>query len=117
MNRYNIGMKLDADPTVIFAVKKSTGNFDTIIKRVLYKDLKTDSPYNTYINAGLPPGPIAMPDISSIDAVLNYEDHDYFYFVSDVQNFGYHKFAENLRQHNNNKKEYVAWLQEKNINR
>ena len=110
MNRINNGWKLDADPTVIFAIKKKSNNFDTIIKRVLYKDLTLDSPYNTYLYGGLPPGPIFMPDISSIDAVLNYEDHDYFFFVADVENFGYHKFAETLAQHNRNKQEYVRWI-------
>ncbi len=117
MNRINNGWKLDADPTVIYAIKDKLGDFDTIIKRVLYKDLTIDSPYNTYLYKELPPGPIAMPDISSIDAVLNYEDHDYFYFVADVQNFGYHKFAKNLSQHNANKREYVRWINKQKINR
>lgn len=117
MNRLNRGMKLDADPTVIYAIKHKTQNFDTIIKRVLYKDLKTKSPYNTYLNRGLPPGPIAMPDISSIEAVLDYEDHDYLYFVADVENFGYHMFAETLRGHNRNKRSYIKWLKEQNITR
>lgn len=117
MNRYKNGWKLDADPTVIYALKKESGNFDTIIKRVLYKDLTIESPYNTYLYKELPPGPIAMPDISSIDAVLNYEDHDYFFFVADVENFGYHKFAENLAQHNRNKQAYVKWINEQGVNR
>lgn len=93
MNRINKGMLLQADPTVIYAKKLTENDFDQVIKRVLYVDLEIDSPYNTYKYAGVPPGPIAMPDISSIDAVLNYEKHDYFYFVADVTNFGYHKFA------------------------
>lgn len=117
MNRFKNGWKLDADPTVIYAIKQKTGNFDTIIKRVLYKDLEIDSPYNTYKYKELPPGPIFMPDISSIDAVLNYEAHDYYYFVADVQNFGYHKFAKNLAQHNRNKQEYVKWINKQGINR
>lgn len=117
MNRFKNGWKLDADPTVIYAIKETTGNFDTIIKRVLYKDLEIDSPYNTYKYKQIPPGPIWMPDISSIDAVLNYEDHDYFYFVANVQNFGYHKFAKNLAQHNRNKQEYVRWINKQGINR
>ena len=117
MNRINRGMKLDADPTVIYALKDRLQNFDTIIRRVLYKDLTLDSPYNTYKYKDLPPGPIAMPDISSIDAVLNYEDHDYLYFVADVKNFGYHKFAKNLAQHNANKREYVKWINEQKIRR
>ncbi len=117
MNRINNGWKLDADPTVIYALKDKYQNFDTIIKRVLYKDLTLDSPYNTYKYKELPPGPIAMPDISSIDAVLNHEDHDYFYFVADVQNFGYHKFSKNLAQHNAYKREYVRWINKQKINR
>ncbi|MBT8239570.1 MAG: endolytic transglycosylase MltG [Croceitalea sp.] len=117
LNRLRRGMLLQADPTVIYAVKKETGNFDTIIKRVLYKDLTLDSPYNTYKYAGLPPGPITMPDISSIDAVLNAETHDYLYFVADVSNFGYHKFAKNLAQHNRNKVQYVEWLNAQKIKR
>ncbi|MCP9199724.1 endolytic transglycosylase MltG [Gramella sp. GC03-9] len=117
MNRYKNGWKLDADPTVIYAIKEETGNFDTIIKRVLYKDLELDSPYNTYKYQQLPPGPIFMPDISSIDAVLNYEDHDYFYFVADVENFGYHKFAKTLAQHNRNKQEYIRWINKQGIKR
>jgi UPF0755 protein len=117
MNRYKIGMLLQADPTVIFAVKETTGNFDQVIKRVLYKDLEVDSPYNTYKYVGLPPGPIAMPDISAIDAVLNYEKHEYFYFVADVKNFGYHKFAKTLTQHNNNRQEYIRWINQQGVNR
>jgi UPF0755 protein len=82
---------------------------------VLYVDLTIDSPYNTYKYAGVPPGPIAMPDISSIDGVLNFEKHDYLYFVADVTNFGYHKFAKNLAQHNRNKAEYVRWVNENGV--
>ncbi|MDR5589759.1 endolytic transglycosylase MltG [Christiangramia sp. SM2212] len=117
MNRYNDGWKLDADPTVIYAIKEKTGNFDTIIKRVLYKDLELDSPYNTYKYREIPPGPISMPDISSIEAVLNYEKHDFYYFVANVENFGYHKFAKNLAQHNRNKQEYVRWINRQGIKR
>lgn len=117
MNRIKKGWKLEADPTVIYALKDRLKNFDTIIKRVLYADLTIDSPYNTYKYRELPPGPITMPDISSIDAVLNYEDHDYFYFVADVENFGYHKFAKTLAQHNANKRAYVRWINEQKINR
>jgi len=117
MNRYKNGWKLDADPTVIYAIKLQKGDFDTVIKRVLYKDLTINSPYNTYLYKELPPGPIAMPDISSIDAVLNYEVHKYFFFVADVENFGYHKFAETLSQHNRNKQAYVRWINKQGINR
>lgn len=117
LNRIKKGMPLQADPTIIYAIKKKTGNFDTIIKRVLYKDLEIDSPFNTYKNAGIPPGPISMPDISSIDAVLNPENHDFYYFVANVDQFGYHKFAKTLSQHNRNKNEYVRWINKQRINR
>ncbi len=117
MNRYNNGWKLDADPTVIYAIKKHRNDWNTVIKRVLYKDLELDSPYNTYKYKELPPGPISMPDISSIDAVLNYEKHDYYFFVADVKNMGYHKFAKTLGQHNRNKKQYVDWVNKQGIRR
>ena len=115
LNRIRKGILLQADPTVIFAIKKQTGNYDTIIKRVLYRDLEMDSPYNTYKYAGVPPGPITMPDISSIEAVLNPEKHDYLYFVADVSNFGYHKFAKTLAQHNRNKVQYIQWLNSQKV--
>jgi len=117
LNRLKVKMPLQADPTVIYAIKKSTNDFDQVIKRVLYKDLELDSPYNTYKYAGLPPGLIAMPDISSIEAVLNPESHDYYYFVADVKNFGYHKFAKTLSQHNVNRQEYVRWINQQGVNR
>jgi UPF0755 protein len=117
LNRLRKNMLLQADPTVIYALKRELNNYDTIIKRVLYKDLTLDSPYNTYKYAGLPPGPITMPDISAIDAVLNAEQHNYFYFVANVENFGYHKFAKTLEQHNRNKTQYIRWINSQNINR
>ncbi|MET6990332.1 endolytic transglycosylase MltG [Sediminicola arcticus] len=117
LNRLKVGMLLQADPTVIYALKLNSGDFNTIYKRVLYKDLTLDSPFNTYKYGGLPPGPIAMPDISAIDAVLSPEQHDYYYFVANVENFGYHKFAKNLAQHNKNKEQYVRWINAQKINR
>lgn len=117
LNRIRSGMLLQADPTVIYAIKKHTGNFDTIIKRVLYKDLELDSPYNTYKYAGVPPGPITMPDITAVDAVLNAEENEYYYMVADVKNFGYHMFAKTAAQHNRNKVQYIRWLNEQKINR
>ncbi|MDF4202746.1 endolytic transglycosylase MltG [Maribacter sp. SA7] len=117
LNRLRKRMLLQADPTVIYAIKKETGNFDTIIKRVLYRDLEMDSPYNTYKYAGLPQGPIAMPDITAIDAVLNPKKHNYYYFVANVEKFGYHMFAENLAQHNRNKAQYIRWINAQKINR
>ena len=117
INRLKSGMPLQADPTIIYAKKLNENDFEQKIKRVLYKDLELDSPYNTYKNTGIPPGPITMPDISSIDAVLNFESHGYYYFVADVKNFGYHKFAENFSQHRRNKREYVRWISEQGVNR
>lgn len=120
MNRYKRGMKLDADPTVIYAKKLAENNFNQVIKRVLFKDLELDSKYNTYKYATLPPGPITTPDLNAIDAVLNYEKHDYFYFVADVTNpdrAGYHKFAKTLAQHNSNAAAYRRWVNQRGINR
>lgn len=110
LNRLNQGMPLQADPTVIYALKLRDNNFDQIIKRVLYNDLFIKSPYNTYQNTGLPPGPIAMPDVDAIDAVLNPQNHDYLYFCASVEKFGYHEFASTLAQHNVNAKKYSDWL-------
>lgn len=117
LNRLKKGILLQADPTVIYALKKHTGDFDQLIKRVLYKDLEIVSPYNTYKFAGVPPGPITMPDISAIKAVLNPEKHDYEYMVANVENFGYHKFAKTLAQHNQNKVQYVRWINAQGVNR
>lgn len=117
LNRIRKGMLLQADPTVIYALKKHQNNFDLVIKRVLYKDLELDSPYNTYKYKGAPPGPITMPDISAIDAVLNAEKHEYIYMVANVENFGYHKFARTAAQHNQNKVQYIRWINEQKINR
>jgi UPF0755 protein len=80
-------MPLQADPTVIFAMKKSN-DFNQVIKRVFYKDLIMPHPYNTYMNIGLPPGPIAMPDITALEAVLDPEN-DFIYFCASVERFGY----------------------------
>ena len=117
LNRIRIGMPLQADPTVIYAVKKQEDNFNKVIKRVLYTDLEVDSPYNTYKYKGIPPGPIFMPDVSAIDAVLNAQKHKYLYFVANVKKFGYHKFAKTLRQHSSNRQEYVRWINSVGINR
>ena len=117
LNRLKDGMKLEADPTVIYAVKLKSNDFDQVIKRVLFKDLETDSKYNTYMYAGVPPGPIAMPDISALDAVLNPEQHNYIYFCASVTNFGYHEFAVTPAQHEVNRQKYVAWINAQGIKR
>ena len=117
INRLKKRMRLQADPTVIYSIKDYYKNFDTIIRRVLYRDLRLNSRYNTYRINGLPPGPIAMPDISAIDAVLDYEKHNYIFFVADPYNRGYHLFARNLSEHNRNKRVYTRWLNSRGIYR
>ncbi len=117
LNRLKRNIKLQADPTVIYATKKESDNFNQIIKRVLYKDLKIKSPYNTYYKRGLPPSPICMPDLSSILAVLNPEKHSFLYFVADLENPGFHLFSNNLVQHNRNKRKYTNWLNNRKLYR
>jgi len=117
LNRLKKGMPLQADPTVIFAVKKKQNDFTLTLKRVLYADLETDSPYNTYRNAGLPPGLIFMPDVNAIDAVLQNERHDYLFFCASVERFGYHEFATTLEGHGVNRRKYQKWINQRGINR
>jgi UPF0755 protein len=109
LNRLRKGMRLQADPTVVYAV----GDFS--IRRVLHKHLEIDSPYNTYIYEGLPPGPICMPDIETLDAVLNAEDHDYIFFCAKPETNGKHAFAKTLRGHMQNARAYQAWLRSQSI--
>lgn len=110
LNRINQDMPLQADPTVIYAIKETSGDFDQVIKRVGGSNLFVKSPYNTYINKGLPPGPIAMPDISAIDAVLNAEKHDYIYFCADPNRPGYHAFETTYEAHMVNARKYAEWV-------
>lgn len=116
LNRLVSDWPLQADPTIIFALKAKFGN-DMVIKRVFSKDLDINSPYNTYKNTGLPPGPISMPDISSIEAVLNPANHDYYYMCASVTTFGTHEFAKTLDQHNKNAAKYQQWLNKQGVNR
>ena len=116
LNRLRDFWPLQADPTIIYALKQKNGE-DKEYKRVLNQDLTIDSPYNTYTNFGLPPGPIGMPDISSIDAVLNHEKHDYYYMCASVENIGHHKFAKTLSEHNANAREYQQWVNSQGIKR
>jgi len=109
LNRLKRGQLLQADPTVVYAV----GDFS--IRRVLNKHLAFDSPYNTYMYGGLPPGPICMPDVSSIDAVLNYERHKYLYFCASLDNTGRHLFAKTLIEHNRNADRYRRYLNQQKI--
>lgn len=108
LNRLRIGMKLDADPTIVYLKKKASG-FTQKVSRVYYKDLKIVSPYNTYLNKGLPPSPICMPNPSAIEAVLQPEEHNYIYFVADTAKAGYHIFAKTLAEQEHNAKAYRTW--------
>jgi UPF0755 protein len=109
LNRLNRGILLQADPTVIFA------NDDFTIKRVLNSHLSKNSPYNTYKYAGLPPGPIMMPSINAIDAVLNKENNNYIYMCAKEDFSGYHAFAETREQHEINANKYRAAMNKRNI--
>ena len=114
LNRLKRGWALQADPTIVYAIKQQKGQ-DYMVYRVLRTDLDIDSPYNTYKNRGLPPTLIGMPDISSIDAVLNPKKHDYMYMCASVDKFGYHEFAKSLAQHNRNAAKYQRWLSQQRI--
>lgn len=100
LNRVRRGIKLQSDPTVIYAV----GDFT--IRRVLNKHLKVDSPYNTYKQEGLPPGPIRMPDIGAVDAVLNAEKHDYIFMCAKADLSGFHHFSKTNREHSRYARQY-----------
>lgn len=102
INRLERGMKLESCPTVKFALK------DFTITHVLYKHTSVNDPYNTYMYAGLPPGPIRLPEISTIDAVLNAEKHDYIFMCADWELNGRHKFAKTLSEHNRNAQKYYV---------
>lgn len=116
LNRLKRGWPLQADPTVIYCIKEKKGQ-DYVVKRVLTVDLEINSPYNTYIHRGLPPSLIAMPDISSIDGVLNAQEHNYLYMCANVDKLGYHAFAKSLVQHNKNAVKYHNWMNKLKINR
>ena len=100
INRLQRGMLLQADPTLKYAAG------DPTIKRVLNKHKLIDSPYNTYMYLGLPPTPIAMPDMAAIEGVLNYENHNYLYFCARPEMDGRHNFAHTLAEHNRNAAAY-----------
>jgi UPF0755 protein len=114
LNRLKKGMKLDADPTVIYAMKRAEG-FKRKIQRVYYKNLFIESPYNTYRYKGLPPGPICMPNTSALNAVLHPVQHNYLFFVADPQKPGYHIYAETLQQQEENADRYRKWLDQNKI--
>lgn len=105
INRLRKGWKLQADPTLVYA------SGETGVKRVLNRHKQIDSPYNTYIYEGLPPGPICVPSIQSIDAVLNFQRHDFMFFCAKSDFSGYHAFSRTLAEHNRYAKEYQKKLE------
>jgi len=112
MNRLHRGMALQADPTVRYLVGHD-------VTRILHSHLNIRSPYNTYIHTGLPPGPITIPPIKAIDAVLNYEHHKYIYFCANPSFDGHHSFATNFAEHKANaaayRVAYERWIREKEL--
>jgi UPF0755 protein len=111
MNRLRMGIPLQSDPTIMFALD------DFTISRVLKKDLLVDSPYNTYLHTGLPPGPIGCASVDGIDAVLNAEKNDYIFFVAKSDFSGYHNFSRTLAEHNRYASLYQRELNKRKIYR
>jgi len=109
LNRLRKNIPLQADPTIRFALH------DPGVRRILFKHLEIDSPYNTYRYTGLPPGPITMPSIRSIDAVLRAEDHDYIFFCAKPGYEGRHVFSRTLSAHMQNARAYQTWLDKEGI--
>lgn len=104
LNRLRIGMALQSDPTAVFGNKIHS-------QRVYLSDLKNDSPYNTYLHAGLPPGPIDFSETIYLDAVLHSDKHGYLYMCAQPMKTGYHNFSKTLDQHNQYRREYTKWLE------
>jgi len=109
LNRLKKGMKLESDPTVIFALQ------DFNIRRVLNRYLSYNSPYNTYLHTGLPPGPVMMPSVNALDAVLDYRKSDYIYMCAKEDFSGYHNFATNMADHLANARKFQQALNQRNI--
>jgi UPF0755 protein len=108
LNRLRIGMALQSDPTAVFGRKVHA-------ERVYLSDLKTESPYNTYLIKGLPPGPINFPEIIYLDAVLNAVNHTHIYMCAQPGGTGYHNFSRTLEQHNVYRNEYTSWLEKNGV--
>ncbi len=114
LNRLSKNMRLEADPTSIYAYKLQNG-FNNKIQRVRYGHLAIPSDYNTYRVKGLPPAPICMPNITAVDAVLNPDPHDFIYFCADPDRPGYHSFTNDFAEHKLNAEKYRKWLEDNNI--
>ncbi|MFA9290173.1 MAG: endolytic transglycosylase MltG [Solirubrobacteraceae bacterium] len=114
LNRLKNNIKLQADPTVKYALKLNS-NFNYPIKRIFYKDLFVDSPFNTYKNMGLPPAPIGLANSNALLATLNASSHNYIYMCADPDRPGYHLFEKNYEKHLLNAKKYSNWANSKNL--
>lgn len=115
LNRLRAGWKLQSDPTALYGMRQAFP--DSVVRRVLYSHLEFDSPYNTYIYKGLPPGPISFPSSQAIEAVLNAENHSYYYMVASVEKPGYHAFSKRSEysRHTRLAREYQAYLTSRNL--
>ena len=111
LNRLDRGMRLQADPTLIHALG------DPTIRRVLNVHREIDSPYNTYVHKGLPPGPINFPEPAYLEAVLNAEEHDYIFMCAREDFSGYHAFARTNREHERNARRYRKALDRQGVYR
>lgn len=111
LNRLQKGMRLQSCPTLLYIVGDRSG------KRVLHKYQHIDSPYNTYLHPGIPPGPITIPSIAMIEAVLNYRQHKYFYFSAKEDFSGHHYFSKSFSEHKDNGRRYRQALTKKGIYR
>ncbi|SMC78352.1 endolytic transglycosylase MltG [Moheibacter sediminis] len=114
LNRLAKDMRLEADPTSIYAYRLQNG-FNNKIQRVYHGHLAIPSDYNTYRVKGLPPAPICMPNMTAIDAVLNPDGHDFIYFCADPDRPGYHSFTNDYEEHKRNAEKYRKWLEDNNI--
>ncbi|HCP40681.1 MAG TPA: endolytic transglycosylase MltG [Cryomorphaceae bacterium] len=115
LNRLEKGIKLQADPTVIHAIKRA--NPGAIVRRVLKKDLDMEDPYNTYYVKGLPPGPLCVPEKAALLAVLNASEHEYIFMCANPDQPGYHVFAKNYAAHLVNQRKWTRYLNERKIYR
>jgi UPF0755 protein len=115
LNRLEKGMRLQADPTVIFAMRRHDPTQS--VRRVLTKDLKIEDPYNTYFVKGLPPGPICVPEKAALLAVLQAPEHDYLFMCANPEKPGYHAFAKNYAGHLINQRKWTRYLDEQRIYR
>lgn len=114
LNRLAKDMRLEADPTSIYAYRLQNG-FNNKIQRVYHGHLAIPSDYNTYRVKGLPPAPICLPNMTAVDAVLNPDGHDFIYFCADPDRPGYHSFTNDYEEHKKNAEKYRKWLEDNNI--